>query len=108
MVAAGVLVDLRRAAEFRRPDDERFFEQSSLLEIRDQGRDRFVDRPTLVGKGFHQIASLGVAMVIPVEVNQLNDAYAALDQTPRQQAIVGKRLLARLHAVHFLNVFGFL
>ena len=38
VVAAGVLVDLRSAAELARPDDQRLVEQAARLEVLDQGR----------------------------------------------------------------------
>ena len=43
VVAAVAALAVRRAAELRRPDDERRVEQAELREIREQARDRLVD-----------------------------------------------------------------
>ena len=43
VIAAAVLVDLRRAAELARVDDERRIEQAALVQIGDQRRKRLID-----------------------------------------------------------------
>ncbi len=48
MIAAEILVDLGRAAEFAHPHDERFIQQSAVLQIIQQCRQRLVGDRQLI------------------------------------------------------------
>jgi hypothetical protein len=53
---------------------------------------------------FDDVLAEGGTVGVPAPVEQLHEADAALDQPPRQQAVVGERFLAGLGAVEFLDV----
>src|SRR5262249_6930000 len=83
-VAAAVLAQ-RRAAELRQPQHQRRVEQAAPLQILEQGGDGLVGHLAVV-------AQLGVevAVVVPRGVVQADEADAALDQPPGQQAGEGE------------------
>ena len=101
MVIAAVVaaLDHRRAAELAAPDDQGVVEQAALFEV-------FHQR----GGGLIGVAAVllevvdEVAVLVPRLVEQFNEPHAALDQPPRQQAIVGEARLAGLRAVHVEDV----
>ncbi len=75
----------RRAAELRRPDDQHVVEQPAPLQVLDQPGDRLIDlrrQPAVVGH---------VAVRVPVAarpgVDQFDEADAALDQPPGDEAL---------------------
>src|SRR6516162_11397885 len=43
-------------------------------------------------------------MAVPAPVVELDEPYAALGETPRQQAVVGERLGSRLRSVEFVDL----
>ena len=81
MVAAGVFIDPRRAAEFRCQDDERRSEQAALLEILDQRAHRPVELRTLL---VHLVEH--VAVHVPAAKLHLDAPHPRFDQPPREQA----------------------
>ena len=81
MVAAGVFIDPRRAAEFRRQDDECRSEQAALFEILDQRSHRTVELRTLL---VHLVEH--VAVHVPAAKLHLHAPHARFDQPPREQA----------------------
>ena len=98
------LVD-RRAAELAAPDDERRVEQPALLQVRQQRADRLID---LAGRAAARRTTMSVPMPsavrVPAAVIELDEAHAALDEPAREQAVVGERHLARLGAVHLVDL----
>ena len=88
----------RGAAEFAAPDDEGVVEQAALFEVEDQGGAGLVD----VLADFVEVVVevlAGAAVGVPVGVVELDEADAALDEAPGEQAVVGERGLAGLGAV---------
>src|SRR2546427_9097242 len=71
----------RRATELTTPDNQRFFQQTALLQVRQQGADG------LVGFfGEPAVVDLNVVVVVPRlsgPVPDLDDAHALFDQAPR-------------------------
>jgi hypothetical protein len=81
----------RRAPELAAPDDERVVEQPALLQIGHQRVDRPVGLPAQVRQLLDDVLAEGGAVGVPAAVIELHEAHAALDQPPRQQAVVGER-----------------
>lgn len=88
MLAAGMvcLFVERRSAKFGRPDHESAVEHSAPLEVGEQPGDRLID-------GFGQpLMTPHVAVRIPVvdraDINQLDEAHAALRNPSRHQALM--------------------
>ena len=63
-----------------------------------------VDLAALVLKALVERFLGGGAVRVPAPIEQLHVPHAALDQPPREQAIVGETLLARLGAVQLVDV----
>src|SRR5262249_42320892 len=95
MIAAAAPLRHRRAAELAAPDHQRLVEHAALLEVGDQRRRRAVDLLSLEDE-----IVLHVRVVIPVAMIKLDEAYASLGETPRQQAVRRERSVAWLCAVH--------
>ena len=91
------------ATEFPAPDHEGVVEQSPISQISDQCRGCLVRKAGLFADGVGQIA-----VVIPIAVEQLDEANVPFGQPPGQEAIVGERGFARLRAIHFQDFIGFL
>ena len=81
MVVAAVVaaLDHRRAAEFAAPDDQGILEQPALLEILDQRGAGAVGVLAILPKILHE-----VAVLVPGFVEELDEADAALDESPCQ------------------------
>src|ERR1035438_5900108 len=80
----------RAAAKLARADDDGFVQEAAMLQVADQGGDGAIhcsafDRQA----GLDVLASAG-AVEVPAPVVKLHEAYAALDQAARQQAIIGE------------------
>src|SRR5262245_13000973 len=94
-----------RAPEFATPHDQRILEQSSLFQILDQRRCRLIRVAALPRELFGQ-----VLMLIPAAVKELNEAYAALSEPAREDAVRSVcAWLARIRTVAnkgFLRLFG--
>ena len=75
-----------------RPDDERLSEQAARLQVFEQAGDRPVD-----GAGILLVALLEFVVLVPAvgrrdwRRSQLDETDAALDQSPRQQALACRR-----------------
>src|SRR5581483_4227189 len=89
VIAAGVAVDARCAAEFPHPDDQRAVETAALTQIAHQGSKSWID-------AFAQ--RLGAAeivlMGIPAVRFDFDKGNAGLDQATREQAALAERAAA--------------
>ena len=96
VTADGAFVALRhrRAAKLAGPHDERVIEHPALLEI---GNERGAGLVDLLGAERQLL--LQQTVVIPIAVVELDKTYAALRETAREQAVRGKRTVARRAAV---------
>src|SRR5262249_40006641 len=83
------------SSEFAPPDDQGRIEQAALFQVLDQGGGGLIGTPAFKPELIGQIG-----VMVPVAMEQLHKAYAALRQAAGQQAIVGKRGLAGLSTVH--------
>jgi hypothetical protein len=79
MIAAGVLVDPRRAAEFAPGDHRHVVEQAALLEVFDQSRQALIELRAVIA---HQVEILRVA--VPPAIRQRDDTHTRLDQAASQ------------------------
>src|SRR5579872_6590372 len=95
----GTVFAQRRAAEFRGPHDQRRVEQAALFEIVQHGGDRLIGHQAVVPELFVEIA-----VVIPGGVNDVDEAHAALDQPPSQEAVSRKGLELPLAAARRLDL----
>ena len=87
----------RRAAELATPDDQRVVEQAAPLEVHDQRRRGLIG---FAADSFERAFQIfAAAVMVPIGVEQRDEAHAAFDQPAGQQAVVGERRLARLRAV---------
>ena len=90
VVATVALLAHRRAAKLSAPDNERFIEQASLLEVGEQARDRFVHRAAEPGMVFFDA---GVRIPLAAgAAEELNEPHAPLDQPAGQEAVAAKGL----------------
>ena len=104
VVAAGVVRFFRPAdfahrcsAELAAPDDQRFVEHTSLLQVLDQRSGRLIGCvAVLLGE-----LLVDFAVVVPTCMHQQDEADASLHQPSRQQTVGGVRAgLFLVHAVH--------
>ena len=92
-------VDLGRAAELAAADDDRAFEQLSLLQVAQERGERRVENLDL------RAVNLVVGDVgVPAVQGHLDAAHADFDQPPRGQAAAAERRIA----VFFAKAFGLL
>src|SRR6476620_2515200 len=91
MVAAVGALRSWRAAELRRPDDDRLVEQTALLEILQEPRDRPIDTGTVGAVVLLQLAVGVPAAAAATAIVDLDEADAPLDQTPGDQALPAVR-----------------
>ena len=99
MVVAPVALAHRRAAELAAPEDEGVLEQPATLEVADQRRRGLVD----LTRAQLDVA-LDPAVVIPGPVVELHEAHAALEQSPREQAVGGVGAIRALGPVELEHV----
>src|SRR5262249_18582686 len=83
VVAAGLLVDARRAAELAPGDDRHVVEPAADLQVVEQGTQAAVELAAVVA---HQVEVLAVA--VPAAVGERHDAHAGLDQAAGHQQLV--------------------
>ena len=83
VVAAGVVVDLRRPAELAPGDDDGVVEHAADLQVLDQGREALVELPAVVAD---EVEVLAVA--VPAAVAQGHAADAGLDQPAGHQELI--------------------
>src|SRR5438128_5177773 len=88
------------SAEFAAPNDERIVEQATLFQVPDEGGARLIHVETLAANLPGQ-----VTVLVPTAVHELDEANAALDHPPRQQAIAGETAVVVIagDAVHVEN-----
>ena len=99
--------DPRRAAEFSRPDHDRFVQQTSLFQILHQPGDRFVDFCAKLGV---ILAKFGVRVpaVLSAAVEDLNKADTALYQSARREALLAKFVgFLLVETIEFLCLWSF-
>ena len=84
VVAAGVLVDFRSAAEVAGPVDQRFPQEPALLEVLDERRDRLVGlrESTLLERG--EVLLVGVPAADAPRVIHRDESHSRLHQAARQ------------------------
>ncbi len=99
VVAAGVFVDLRRAAEFAETDDERILQQSAGRHVFDQRRKTLIELGQLLVQVFE---NLGV--MVPAAVVDRHEPHVVLDEPARQEATLPERgaAIAIAHLRRFL------
>ena len=99
VIAAGLLAGLSHgeAAEFAPPDHQRLVEQTALVQVRQQARDRPV---RLAGELLVVALDVGVAvpgeLVVHAPGVDLDEAHAALDQSAGGEALAGDVVAARV------------
>src|SRR5205823_9561947 len=93
MVPAVGVFRSRRAAELRRPDDDRLVEQATLLEVLQEPGDRPINAGAVGAVVLFQFAVRVPATAAAAAVVDLDEADATLDQTSGDQALpaVGRR-----------------
>ena len=80
------------AAEFAAPDHQRVVQHAALFQVLDQRGGRLIGFLAALRQILRQLA-----VVVPVAMEKLDEAHAALGQPPRQQAI--RREGARLFRI---------
>ncbi len=96
-------LDHRRAAKFTAPHDERAVEQAALFEVFDQRGAGLVGVLAVVAH-----VALDVAVRVPTFVVDVDEAHAAFDHSPGEQAGAGKGWHLRITAIHFQRGLVFL
>ena len=107
VIASAVVIDLRTAAELRTKDDERAFEETTGLEIREEGREGDVEFRSLLRDLF-----LDVVVHVPAASGDLDIADPFFDETTCEQealaelvvAVAGPQLLRLLIELERLEV----
>ncbi len=93
MVAAVAPLRAGRAAKLGADHDQRFVEQSALLEVFDQGRDRAIDLAAVLAViGLQPAVGVPRAGAAVAAVKDLHEADAPLDQPSGHQALAAERL----------------
>src|SRR5262249_38521172 len=87
-----------RAAELPAPDDQRVLQEAALLQVLDQGGGGAVHVLALAADLLGQ-----VAVLVTAAVHELDEADAALDHAPGQQAVAGEAAV-RAGLVHAVQV----
>lgn len=102
MIAAIIAaLDHRGAAKFTAPNHESIFEHVALFQIFDERGARLIGLLAILFEIGDEIAVL-----VPRFMEELHETNAALDQTPREEAIVGEGGCTGFGAVHFQDMFG--
>src|SRR5690606_34724235 len=87
--------DHGRAAEFAAPDHESLIEQPALFEVFDECGGRLIRLLTLAAD-----SAFDIAVVVPTAVVAVHETHAALNEAPREEAVVREGGLAGFRAVH--------
>ncbi len=105
MVAAVGALRGGGAAELAAPQDERIFEQTTGLEVLQQGRDRLIDFG-----GIRFVVALQALVLVPlVGVAHLDEAHALFREAAGHQTLAAEVLRdGIIEPVHFLGDFAFL
>src|SRR5262245_11659472 len=107
MIAAGLLVDFRRAAELTHADYQGILQQSAVGQFADQGGYRSVRRRRESLAQMREIVAVRVPngrvlrpLIVPVDGCQAN---SCLQEAARQQATLAEkvRTIGRMDAVRF-------
>src|SRR5690349_10790699 len=87
------------AAELAAPNDECLIKQSSLSQVTDEGRHGAIHARAFLGQAASDILMIVCAMEIPTPIEQLHETHAFLDESSRQQAVIGEAGFARVRSV---------
>ena len=87
MVSTAVLIDLRRAAEFRAERDQRRLQQAFLTEVFDQGRESLVENPR---SRREPLSVVNVDVLIPTVEADFDEPHAGDRTAWRVQAITSR------------------
>ena len=90
VVAAGVLVDLRRAAELAGADDDRAVQHAAVVEVLDQGRQRLIEVRQQAGLQGVEV----LAVRVPAADADGDEADAGLDQPASRERALAERVRA--------------
>src|SRR6516165_7712498 len=93
------------AAELTAPNDQGLIEQTSLLQVTDERRDRPIHTGALFGKPSTDIFTIICAMEIPSPIEQLHKSDTFLDQSAGKQTVIGEAGLARVGTVGLEDFF---
>ena len=85
VIAAGVVVDFRRAAEFAPHDDRHIFIQAPLVQIGDQGGRRTVEQRAVVANRLEILP-----VVVPAAEVERDDPRAGFDQAAGDEEVLGQ------------------
>ena len=86
-------------AELAPPDNQGILEQSTLLEISDQGPGGLVGE---AATGFH--VGNQIPVMIPSPMVEVDETHATFSQTTGQQAVGGKAAVRPFRSIHFHDV----
>ena len=93
-----------RSSKFSSPNHQCFFEQSSLLQIKDQSGHWFIYLPAFINKSHINSKACIRTMTIPTPIKQLHKANTFLYQFSCQQNIICKTGNIWFCAIHFMNI----
>ena len=100
VVLREISLAVHRAAEFSAPDDQRVFEETSLLEVQHERRRCLIGVFALLADCCRQFG-----MLIPTAVEELRESDASFCHSTSEQAVVGKRAgHLRIFTVQLKNV----
>src|SRR5262245_8230066 len=80
----------RRTPKLAAPDDDRIFQQITLLQIGQERANRFIGLAADAWQFSYNICAHRVPVSIPTPVIKLNAPHASLDQAAREQTVIGK------------------
>ena len=106
VIAAVGALGHRRAAELATPDHESRFQQTPGFQVAKQGGDRLVDGAGIVLMPVLEIAVLVPAVGADVRAEQFDEPDAALDQSPRDQALAGEDLGRQIGVIQAIQLPG--
>src|SRR6266850_3826508 len=93
-----------RPAELSAPNDQCIIEHSALLKVLDQGGAGAVGLFGLPNESVANVVLTIVAMLVPTPMKELDEPGAALEQTAREQAVVGEGDFAGLCSIKLVNM----
>src|SRR4029453_9634930 len=85
VVAAVLVLGVRRTAELATPNDQRVLQHAAELEVVEQGGDRLVDGGTVAGEGVAELAVL-----VPAPHAQLDEPPARFGEATGEQDLPAK------------------
>src|SRR4030095_13310455 len=91
------------APKLAAPYHQRRLEQPALAKIADQRGGGAVGLAAALRKRCDDVVTRAGSVAVPPPAGKLHEAHTALNQPPREQAIVGERNLPWLGAIHFVD-----